>query len=99
LWHIDPLLGNNCEANSETTAIAKQHLHKFTTVLELLLGSDLHIIMEVGIFYGSTLRLYHSTNQDQVVKPIFSSERMLHKDYYHKSSVGKKISGHGPQEA
>jgi hypothetical protein len=24
-------------------------------------------------------------------KPIFSSERMLHKDYYHKSSVEKKI--------
>jgi hypothetical protein len=23
-------------------------------------------------------------------KPIFSSERMLHKDYYRKSSVGKK---------
>jgi hypothetical protein len=25
-------------------------------------------------------------------KPIFSSERMLHKDYYRKSSVGKKKS-------
>jgi hypothetical protein len=24
-------------------------------------------------------------------KPIFSSERMLHKDYYCRSSVGKKI--------
>jgi hypothetical protein len=24
--------------------------------------------------------------------PIFSSERMLHKDYYRKSSVGEKIS-------
>jgi hypothetical protein len=23
-------------------------------------------------------------------KPIFSSERMLHKEYYHKGSVGKK---------
>jgi hypothetical protein len=23
-------------------------------------------------------------------KPIFSSERMLHKDYYRRSSVGKK---------
>jgi hypothetical protein len=30
--------------------------------------------------------------------PIFSSEKMLHKDYYRKSSVGKKISGRGPQE-
>jgi hypothetical protein len=26
-------------------------------------------------------------------KPILSSERMLHKDYYSKSSVGKKKSG------
>jgi hypothetical protein len=31
-------------------------------------------------------------------KPFFSSERMLHKDYYRKSSVGKN-SGRGPQEA
>jgi hypothetical protein len=27
-------------------------------------------------------------------KPIFSSERMLHKDYYSKGSVQKRISGH-----
>jgi hypothetical protein len=26
-------------------------------------------------------------------KPIISSERMLHKDYYRKGSVGKKVSG------
>jgi hypothetical protein len=26
-------------------------------------------------------------------KPIFSSERMLHKDYNHKGSVEKEISG------
>jgi hypothetical protein len=32
-------------------------------------------------------------------KPIFSSERMLDKDYYHKSSVGKRISGRGSQGA
>jgi hypothetical protein len=31
-------------------------------------------------------------------KPIFSSERMLHKDYYRKGSV-EKISGRGSQEA
>jgi hypothetical protein len=31
--------------------------------------------------------------------PIFSSERMLHKDYYRKSSVGKQISGRGSQGA
>jgi hypothetical protein len=32
-------------------------------------------------------------------KPILSLERMLHKDYYHKSSVGKEISGRGLQRA
>jgi hypothetical protein len=32
-------------------------------------------------------------------KPIFSSERMLHKGYYGESSVGKKISGRGTQGA
>jgi hypothetical protein len=32
-------------------------------------------------------------------KPILSSERMLHKDYESKSSYGKEISGHEPQEA
>jgi hypothetical protein len=31
--------------------------------------------------------------------PNFSSERMLHKDYYCKSSVGKKISGRESQGA
>jgi hypothetical protein len=31
-------------------------------------------------------------------KPVFSSERMLHKDYYRKSSV-EKISGRGSQGA
>jgi hypothetical protein len=29
----------------------------------------------------------------------FTSERMLHKDYYRKSTVGKKTSGLGPQGA
>jgi hypothetical protein len=32
-------------------------------------------------------------------KPIFSSERMLHKDYYRKGSVEKKISGRESQGA
>jgi hypothetical protein len=30
--------------------------------------------------------------------PIFSSEKMLHKNYYRKSSVEKKISGRGSQK-
>jgi hypothetical protein len=32
-------------------------------------------------------------------KRIFSSERMLHQDYYRKGSVGGKISGSGSQGA
>jgi hypothetical protein len=32
-------------------------------------------------------------------KPIFSSERMLHKDYYRRSSVEKRNSGRGSQGA
>jgi hypothetical protein len=31
--------------------------------------------------------------------PIFSSERMLYKDYDHKGSVEKKIAGHESQGA
>jgi hypothetical protein len=30
-------------------------------------------------------------------KPIFSSEKVLHKDYYRRSSVEKKTSGRGSQ--
>jgi hypothetical protein len=43
LWHIDPLLCNG----RETTTTARQHLHKHTTVLELLLGSSLRATMEI----------------------------------------------------
>jgi hypothetical protein len=32
-------------------------------------------------------------------KPIFSSERMLHEDYYRKGSVGKKFCGRESQRA
>jgi hypothetical protein len=32
-------------------------------------------------------------------KPIFSSEKMLHNDYYRKSLVEKKISARGSQGA
>jgi hypothetical protein len=32
-------------------------------------------------------------------KPIFSSERILRKDYYHKGSVEQKISGRESQGA
>jgi hypothetical protein len=47
MWHIDPLLGNNCETNNETTAIATQQLRKYATGLDLLLGSGPHATVEV----------------------------------------------------
>jgi hypothetical protein len=46
LWHIDPLLGNNNEKN-EIIAIARQRLHKYTTVLEPLVGSGQYTTVEV----------------------------------------------------
>jgi hypothetical protein len=72
LWHIDPLLGNNRETNSEMTAIAMKHIHKYAAVLELL-GSGLHTIMELlleVVFSMGLLRVYHSTNQVQVVSAV-----------------------------
>jgi hypothetical protein len=39
MWHIEPLLGNERETNNDTTAIPRQQLCKYETVLELLLGS------------------------------------------------------------
>jgi hypothetical protein len=47
VWHIDPLLGNNCKTNNETAAIARQQLLKYSTVLEPLLGTGLHATVEV----------------------------------------------------
>jgi hypothetical protein len=41
MWQIDPFLGKGHETNNQTTTIAMQQLHKYTTVLELLLGSGL----------------------------------------------------------
>jgi hypothetical protein len=46
LWHIDLLLGNDCETN-KTVAIARQQLCKYTTVLEPFLGSSPCATMEV----------------------------------------------------
>jgi hypothetical protein len=39
---------------------------------------------------GSARRLYNGIPAERV--PIFSSERMLHEDYYRKGSVEKRIS-------
>jgi hypothetical protein len=69
LWLIDPLLGNDRETNNETTAIAGQQLRKYTTVLQPLLGSGQHTIIEVlleTVFsMWSALRLYYSTDRVQ----------------------------------
>jgi hypothetical protein len=39
--------GNNRETNNKATAIARQQLRKYATVLELLLGSGPRATMEV----------------------------------------------------
>jgi hypothetical protein len=61
LWHIDPLLGNDCETNKETTIIASQQLRKYATVLEPLLGISLGGTTEVlskVVFSTTPLRGY-----------------------------------------
>jgi hypothetical protein len=59
------LLGNDRERN-ETMAIAMQQLRKYSTVLELLLGSGptprTELLLEVMFSMWSAPRLYHSTD-------------------------------------
>jgi hypothetical protein len=55
LWHTNPLLDNDHETNKETTAIARQHFHKYATVLEPLLGSSPHATIEV--LFGAVFSL------------------------------------------
>jgi hypothetical protein len=61
------LLGDDRETNIETTAIAKEKLHKYGTVLEPLLGRSLRTTMELlleAVFsVWSALRLYNSTDR------------------------------------
>jgi hypothetical protein len=49
LWHIGSLLGNDRETN-ETTAIARQRLHNYATILYPLLGkgprATMHVLLE-----------------------------------------------------
>jgi hypothetical protein len=47
MWHVDRLLGNDRQTNNETMTIAMQHICKYTTVLEPLLGSGLCTTMSV----------------------------------------------------
>jgi hypothetical protein len=64
LWHTHPLLGNDCEMNSETMAIARQQLPKYATVLKPLLGSGpcitveilLEAVFSMGPFQGYIIR-------------------------------------------
>jgi hypothetical protein len=46
-----------------------------------------------------TPRNYKRFQNKREVSPILSSEKMLHKIYNHKSSVGKQISGRGSEGA
>jgi hypothetical protein len=55
--------GNNRETNSETTAIAREQLCNYATVLELLLGSGPRATMEIlleTVFSMCPLRGYNS---------------------------------------
>jgi hypothetical protein len=65
LWHTDPLLGNDRETN-ETTAIARQQLHKYGKVLEPLLRSGpratMEVLLEALFSMWVAPRLYHSTD-------------------------------------
>jgi hypothetical protein len=69
LWHIDPLLGNDRETNIEKTAIGRQLIFKYATVLEPLLGNGPHLTMKVllkAVFsMCSAPILYHSTDRVQ----------------------------------
>jgi hypothetical protein len=47
LWHMDQLLGNDCETNNETTFIARQQLRKYARVFKPLLDSGPRSTMEV----------------------------------------------------
>jgi hypothetical protein len=68
LWHIDTLLGNDCETN-ETTAIARQQLRKYATGLEPLLGSSpratMEVLLEAVFSTWSSPRLCHSIDRVQ----------------------------------
>jgi hypothetical protein len=65
------LLGNDSETENETTAIARQQLRKYSTILERLLGSDpratLEVLMEAVFSIWSAPMLYHSKDRVQFI--------------------------------
>jgi hypothetical protein len=68
-----------------------------------VLTEDLYIVQKEDIFNNMLyVRYVHLTKRPSIFirhKPILSSERMLHKDYYRRSSVEKKNSGRESQRA
>jgi hypothetical protein len=63
-----------------------------------VLTEDLHVVQKKG--YSICAKYIFDEKPSIFIRDIhiFLSEKMLHKDYYCKSSVGKKkISGRGPQ--
>jgi hypothetical protein len=66
-----------------------------------VLTEDLCVVQEQNFFNNMLyMRNVHLTKGQALTdKSIFSSERMLRKDYYHKGSVEEKISGRGSQGA
>jgi hypothetical protein len=74
LWHIDPLLGNDRETNNETKVTARQQFRKYATVLELLLRSCLpakmDVLLEAMFSMWFAPRLYHSTDQVELVSAV-----------------------------
>jgi hypothetical protein len=73
-FFTDILLGNDHETN-ETTAIARQQLHKYETVFMLLLGrgprATMEVLLKTEFFMLPTPKLYHSTDRVQ-----FSADRL-----------------------
>jgi hypothetical protein len=71
LWHIDPLLGNDRETNNKATAFSVEHLYKYATVLEPLLGCGPHASMEVlieAVFSTGPLRGYTTLPTELAIK-------------------------------
>jgi hypothetical protein len=60
LWHVGQIVKQQLWNKTETTAITRQQIRKYTTVLESLLGSGLLATMEVLLPLWSAPRLYHS---------------------------------------
>jgi hypothetical protein len=78
-WHVDSLLGNDRQSN-ESTAISRQQLCKYATLLKSLLGSGLHatkkVLLRVVFSMWSTPKLYHSTGFSSV-SSVEGSEELV----------------------